>query len=67
MHAAAREKRAARPADVDRNNAASTTSMRPLALDLNEIQGDVLIGLQKNAENFIFFLRLLTRRRLRAC
>ena len=29
--------------------------MRPLALDLNEIQGDVLIGLQKNAENFIFF------------
>jgi hypothetical protein len=55
MHAAAREKRAARPADVDRNNAASTTSMRPLALDLNEIQGDVLIGLQKNAENFIFF------------
>jgi len=41
--------------------------MRPLALDLNEIQGDVLIGLQKNAENFIFFLRLLTRRRLRAC
>jgi Dyp-type peroxidase family len=29
--------------------------MRPLTLDLKEIQGDVLIGLQKNAENFIFF------------
>ncbi len=24
-------------------------------LDLHEIQGDVLIGLQKNFENFIFF------------
>ncbi len=24
-------------------------------LDLHEIQGDVLIGLQKNVENFIFF------------
>jgi Dyp-type peroxidase family len=29
--------------------------MRPLTLDLNDIQGDVLIGLQKDAENFIFF------------
>ena len=29
--------------------------MRALTLDLKEIQGDVLIGLQKNAENFIFF------------
>jgi hypothetical protein len=29
--------------------------MRPPALNLKEIQGDVLIGLQKNAENFIFF------------
>jgi Dyp-type peroxidase family len=29
--------------------------MKPLPLDLKEIQGDVLIGLQKNAENFIFF------------
>src|SRR5262249_25915459 len=55
MHASAREKRAARTTDVDRDTAASATSMRPLALDLNEIQGDVLIGLQKNAENFIFF------------
>ena len=24
-------------------------------LDLNEIQGDVLIGMQKNAELFVFF------------
>jgi Dyp-type peroxidase family len=30
-------------------------SMRPLTLNLKEIQGDILIGLQKNAENFIFF------------
>jgi deferrochelatase/peroxidase EfeB len=29
--------------------------VRPLSLDLNDIQGDVLVGLQKNAENFIFF------------
>jgi Dyp-type peroxidase family len=29
--------------------------MSPLRLDLKEIQGDILIGLQKNAENFIFF------------
>ena len=29
--------------------------MRPPKLNLKEIQGDVLIGLQKNAENFIFF------------
>ncbi len=29
--------------------------MRPPTLDLNEIQGDILLGLQKNAENFIFF------------
>jgi Dyp-type peroxidase family len=29
--------------------------MRPPTLNLKEIQGDVLIGLQKNAENFIFF------------
>jgi Dyp-type peroxidase family len=42
-------------ADVDHGNAARTTSMAPLTLDLKEIQGDVLIGLQKNGENFIFF------------
>jgi Dyp-type peroxidase family len=29
--------------------------MQPTALDLEEIQGDVLEGLQKNAENFLFF------------
>ena len=29
--------------------------MKPVTLDLSEIQGDILIGLQKNAENFIFF------------
>jgi len=29
--------------------------MRPPKLNLKEIQGEVLIGLQKNAENFIFF------------
>jgi len=29
--------------------------MSPLTLDLKDIQGDVLIGLQKDAENFIFF------------
>jgi hypothetical protein len=42
-------------ADVDHGNAARTTSMAPLTLDLKEIQGDVLMGLQKNGENFIFF------------
>jgi Dyp-type peroxidase family len=29
--------------------------MTPPTLDLNDIQGDVLIGLQKDAESFIFF------------
>jgi len=29
--------------------------MRQLTLDLGEIQGDVLEGLQRNAENFLFF------------
>jgi len=29
--------------------------MKPVTLDLSDIQGDILIGLQKNAENFIFF------------
>jgi Dyp-type peroxidase family len=29
--------------------------MKPVTLDLSNIQGDLLIGLQKNAENFIFF------------
>src|SRR5690242_6545003 len=28
--------------------------MKPLTLDLDDIQGDILIGLQKGAENFIF-------------
>jgi len=55
MRAAALEKQAARAADVDRSNAERARSICPLALDLKEIQGDVLIGLQKNAENFIFF------------
>jgi Dyp-type peroxidase family len=30
-------------------------SMRPSTLDLDDIQGDVVIGMQKNVENFIFF------------
>jgi Dyp-type peroxidase family len=42
-------------ADVYHGNAARAMSMTPLTLDLKEIQGDVLIGLQKNSENFIFF------------
>jgi len=29
--------------------------MKPLVLDLDDIQGDVLEGLQKNVENFLFF------------
>src|SRR5690348_13346738 len=29
--------------------------MRPLALSLNDIQGDVLEGLPKNVENYLFF------------
>jgi Dyp-type peroxidase family len=29
--------------------------MSQLALDLNDIQGDILVGLQKKAENFVFF------------
>ena len=29
--------------------------MSSLTLDLKDIQGDILIGLQKHAENFIFF------------
>jgi hypothetical protein len=29
--------------------------MRQPLLDLEDIQGDVLVGLQKDAENFIFF------------
>src|SRR5215813_9780609 len=55
MHAAANGSQAARTADLDHSNVAYATSMRRLALELKEIQGDVLIGLQKNAENFIFF------------
>jgi hypothetical protein len=27
----------------------------PTALDLDDIQGDVVIGMQKDVENFIFF------------
>jgi Dyp-type peroxidase family len=46
---------ATRTTDLDHYNAANATSMRPLTLDLEKIQGDVLIGMQKNAENFIFF------------
>ena len=28
--------------------------MKPAELDLDDVQGDVLIGLQKNVENFVF-------------
>ena len=40
---------------VDESKGRSVSYRSTLRLDLREIQGDLLIGMQKNAEQFIFF------------